>query len=105
MTLAVLTVTAAQLLDLGTFVRMIWAHGAAAEANPLVSHLVVEHGLLLPVVAKVVALSLVVAVTVVLDGRSARPERTGHPHLARTVVAVAIIAGLLGGWTNAALLI
>ena len=66
MTAAVVTLTVAQLLDLGTFIRMIDRHGIAVEANPLVSHLVSEFGLPFVVVAKIVALSLVVAVTVVL---------------------------------------
>jgi hypothetical protein len=104
MTAAVVTLTVAQLLDLGTFIRMIDRHGIAVEANPLVSHLVSEFGLPFVAVAKIVALSLVVAVTVVL-GESTPDRRGGHPRLARLVVAVAVVVGLLGGWTNAATLI
>lgn len=103
MTLAVLTLTISQLLDLGTFVRMIDRHGVGVEANPLVSHLVNVHGLEFVAVAKIVALAVVVAVTVVLAGSP--PDRAGHPRLAHLVVAVAVVVGLVGGWSNAATLI
>lgn len=102
MTAAVVTLTVAQLLDLGTFIRMIDRHGIAAEANPFVLHLVHEFGLAFVTVSKITALSLVVAVTVVL---TEAPYRRGHPRLARLVVAVAVMAGIIGGWTNAATLI
>jgi lipoprotein signal peptidase len=102
MTAAVVTLTVAQLLDLGTFIRMIERHGVSVEANPLVLHLVTNFGLAFVTVAKITALSLVVAVTVVL---TEAPYRQGHPRLARLVVAVAVIAGIIGGWTNAATLI
>jgi hypothetical protein len=103
MTAAVITLTVAQLLDLGTFVRMVGRHGIDIEANPLVSHLVSEFGLPFVAVAKIAALSVVVAVIVVLT--EIRPDRPDHPRLARVVVAVAVIAGIVGGWTNAATLI
>jgi hypothetical protein len=103
MTAAVVTLTVAQLLDLGTFVRMVGRHGIDVEANPLVAHLVSEFGLPFVAVAKIAALSVVVAVIVVLT--EIRPDRPDHPRLARVVVAVAVIAGIVGGWTNAATLI
>ena len=102
MTAAVVTLTVAQLLDLGTFIRMIARHGVEVEANPLVSHLAAEYGMQFVAVTKITALSVVVAVTVVLLGQ---PNGPGHPRLARTVVAIAVLAGLIGGWTNAATLI
>lgn len=98
MTLAVLVVTAAQVLDLGTFVRMVERHGVASEANPLVAHLLAGQGLPFVVIAKVAALALTVAVITVLAGRE---ERARHPRLAGAVVVAAIGAGLVGGWTNA----
>jgi hypothetical protein len=98
MTLAVLTMTAAQLFDLGTFIRLIDVHGIHAEANPLVHHLLAADGLPLAGVAKVAGLAVVVAVTVVLAGR---PDRPSHPRLAWTVAAVAVLAGLVGGLSNA----
>jgi hypothetical protein len=98
MTLALLTVTVAQILDLGTFVRMVAVRGAGAEANPLVSGLIDGLGIPFVAVAKVAMLSLVVAVLVVLAGTVDRP---GHRRLVATVASIAVVAGLVGGWTNA----
>ena len=107
MPLALLTLTIAQLFDLGTFVRMVEWHGSAAEANPLVHGLLVAFGLPFVAVVKVAALSLVVAVIAVLAGRAAagagRPA--GAARLIGVVVAVAIIAGLVGGFSNARLIL
>jgi hypothetical protein len=98
MSLAVLTLTAAQLFDLGTFIRMVGRHGSAAEANPIVSGLLHGHGLEFALVAKIVALSVVVAVTVVL---SQHPEDARPTRLATLIAAVAVVAGLVGGLSNA----
>jgi hypothetical protein len=100
-TLAILTATAAQLLDLSTFVRMIDTHGVAAEANPLVGHVLAEGGLPFAAVAKVAVLAVVVAVTVILSGGDQRR----HPRLAGSVVAFAVLAGLIGGLSNASVLV
>jgi len=97
MPLALLTLTIAQLFDLGTFVRMVEWHGSAAEVNPLVHGLLVDFGLPFVAVVKVVALSLVVAVIAVLAGWAP----TGLGRLAGIVVAIAIVGGLVGGWSNA----
>ena len=102
MPLALITLTVAQLFDLGTFVRMITMHGAAAEANPLVRLVLLDDGLATLAVAKLAALSLVVAIVVVLAGRT---EGSGHARLAASVVAIAIVAGMLGGWSNAGVLL
>ena len=99
MSLALVVVTAAQLLDLGTFVRMIGLHGPTAEANPLVAGLLVGHGVAFVAVAKIAGLALVVATIVVLAGRDGAPLR--HGRLAAMVAVAAIVAGLVGGWTNA----
>ena len=98
MPLAVLVVTVAQLLDLGTFLRMVALHGAAAEANPLVASMLLGHGLPFVAVAKVAALSLAVAAMVVLSGRAHDRRSRG---LAAAIAVAAIGAGLVGGWTNA----
>jgi hypothetical protein len=98
MTLAVVVVTVAQLLDLGTFLRMVALHGAAAEANPLVASMLVDHGLVFVAVAKVAGLSLAVASIVALTGRV---DKRGSPALAAAIAIAAIGAGLVGGWTNA----
>jgi hypothetical protein len=102
MELAIITVTVAQLFDLGTFVRMIAGHGAGAEANPIVRSLLVDYGMPTLAVVKVVVLSLVVAVVAQLAGRSSQVQ---HRAIVAAVVAVAILAGLVGGWSNAAVIL
>jgi hypothetical protein len=98
MGLTLIVVTVAQLLDLGTFIHMVELHGASAEANPLVSGLLLTGGLPYVAAAKVAALALVIAAIVVLRGRV---RETGHRRLAAAVATVAILAGLVGGMTNA----
>ena len=102
MVLAILTVTVAQLFDLGTFIRMVGGHGAEVEANPLVHYLLTEFGMPMLVVAKVAALSLVVAVIAQLAGRAAQLE---HRRLVATLIGAAIVAGLIGGWSNATVML
>ena len=99
---AVIIVTVAQLLDLGTFAAMIGVHGVDSEANPLVVGLLTSHGLPFAAVAKVAALSLIVAIIVVLAERTDRP---GYPRLARTIAGIAVFAGLVGSLTNALVLV
>jgi hypothetical protein len=76
---------------------MIEWHGSAAEVNPLVHGLLVGFGLPFVAVVKVAALSLVVAVIAVLAARTP----TGQARLIGILVAVAIVGGLVGGWSNA----
>jgi hypothetical protein len=94
---AILTMTAAQLLDLGTFVTMIARVGPAAEANPLVAGLLAAYGIPMTAVAKVALIALVVAIAAVLSARATRADRL----IAGVVVGVAILAGVIGGATNA----
>jgi hypothetical protein len=98
MSLAIVVVTVAQLLDLGTFLRMIATRGPGIEANPIVSSMLADHGLSFVTAAKVAALSLTVAAIVVLGGRAGGP---GHQRLAAAIVIAAVAAGLVGGLTNA----
>ncbi len=102
MTLAILVVTAAQVLDLGTFIRMIERHGPTSEANPLVAQLLLGEGLPFVAIAKIAGLALIVAVIVLLGGRR---DGAGHPRLAAAVTLAAIVAGLVGGLTNAGALV
>jgi hypothetical protein len=101
MSLALLTVTLAQLLDLGTFVRMVALHGPSAEANPFVAQLLSDLGLPFVAIAKIAALAVVVAVIVVIGDR---PKQRSHRRLAAAVVTAAVVAGVLGGWSNALVL-
>lgn len=94
MVLGVLTMSAAQLLDLATFVTMVREVGPMAEANPLVGALFAAYGFPMVAVAKVVLLAVVTGVVALL----ARPE--SRPRLAAAVVAVAIVVGVIGGLSN-----
>ena len=91
---AVLTMSAAQLLDLATFVTMVRSVGPASEANPLVAFLFNAYGFPLVAIAKVVLLALASAVAAIL---MRGPERR---RLAGAVVAVGILVGVLGGLSN-----
>ena len=85
-------VTIAQLADLITFVRLMAAHGALAEANPLVHHGVLGMGPEPFIVAKAILVVFIAASFTVVGKRRAR---TAH-----LVVTVAVIAGLVGAYSN-----
>ena len=91
---AVLTMSAAQLLDLATFMTMMREVGPAAEANPLVGVLFGAYGFPMVAIAKVVLLAMTTGIAAVLI----RPPR--HSRLLATVFAVAIVVGLVGGVSN-----
>ena len=95
--LAIVTMTLAQILDLGTFVAMVQRVGMGGEANPVVAGLVAVYGLPVAGVAKLALLANTAAVTVFLTSRTRRFERA----LGVAVLIVAIAAGLVGGTTNA----
>lgn len=102
MILAVITVSVAQMLDLGTFVRMVSIHGPAVEGNPMVAHLLSELGVPFVAVMKLAGLSLVIAIIAVLASGERRPS---HLRLAAGVAAFAIAAGVFGAWTNATVIL
>ena len=92
-----LAMVAAQLFDLGTFVTMVRRLGPAAEANPVVAALLAEGGMGAVLLAKLALVVLVGATTVVLAAKGdGRARRAGA-----VLVACAILAGVVGGWTNA----
>ena len=91
---AVLTMAAAQLLDLATFVAMVQAVGPAAEANPLVAFLFGAYGFPLVAIAKVALLAMTAAIVAMLLGVRPRPK------LAGAVIAAGIVVGLVGGLSN-----
>jgi hypothetical protein len=96
--LAALTLVLAQLLDFATFTTMIERHGPGAEANPLVAWLLAQFGVPLLLVAKVTVVALVTAIVAVLvDSARERP----HVRLAASLFGVGIVAGLVGGLSNA----
>ena len=91
----VVAMSAAQLFDLATFVTMVRQLGPAAELNPLVSALFGLYGYPMVAIVKVTLLALVTAITTILIARDARPR------LARGVVALGFLVGLVGGVSNA----
>jgi hypothetical protein len=91
---AVLTMSAAQLLDLATFVAMVRAVGPEAEANPLVVFLFGAYGFPLVAIAKIVLVAATTAIVALLLG--ARPR----PKMAAAVIAAGIVVGLVGGYSN-----
>jgi len=95
---AVLTMSAAQLLDLATFVAMVRAVGPTAEVNPLVVLLFGAYGFPMVAIAKVVLVALTTAIVAMLSG--ARPR----PRLAGAVIAVGIVVGIVGATSNSAVL-
>lgn len=96
---AVLTMSAAQLLDLATFDVMIQRVGIGAEVNPLVATMFGMYGLPVVAIAKVTLLALVTAIVAVL----ARPTpRHVSVSIIVAILSVGIAAGLVGGATNTA---
>ena len=95
---AILTVSAAQLLDLATFYAMVRAAGPAAEANPLVAYLFAAYGFPLVAIAKVLLLAVTAAIVAMLLGVRPRPK------LAGAVIAAGIVVGIVGGLSNSAVL-
>jgi hypothetical protein len=95
---AVLTMSAAQLLDLATFWTMVHRLGSAAEANPLVGLLFGLYGYPLVAIAKVVLLALVTAIgAILLRGQGGT---RGHARLVAAVLVAGTVIGLVGGISN-----
>ena len=87
--------SAAQLFDLATFMRMVHQLGPAAEVNPLVGAVFAVYGYPMVAIVKIVLLALVTSVATILFARATRPR------LATGVVALGILIGLVGGLSNA----
>jgi hypothetical protein len=90
---AVMTMSAAQLLDLMTFNAMVRHVGPAAEANPLVGLLFGLYGYPIVAIAKVVLLAFATAIAAILAARM-------RPRLAGAVITAGIAVGLIGGISN-----
>lgn len=87
--------SAAQMLDLATFVTMMKSLGPAAELNPLVGALFALYGYPMVAIVKVLLLALVSSIATILLVRSAKPR------LAAGLVGLGILIGLVGGLSNA----
>ena len=90
---AIMTMSAAQLLDLMTFDAMVRQLGPRSELNPLVGVLYAAYGFPLVAIAKVLLLAWVTAITAILIKRP-------KPRLAGTVIATGIVVGIIGGLSN-----
>jgi hypothetical protein len=90
---AVMTMSAAQLLDLVTFNVMVRHVGVAAEANPLVGMLFGLYGYPIVAIVKVVLLAFVTSIAAILIAQM-------RPRLAGAVVTAGIAVGLIGGISN-----
>lgn len=102
MSLAFLTLMAAQLLDFGTFRMMVGEHGWSAEVNPLIADLYVHLGTPAVLLLKVWLIVLVGALALVgaLD-----PNRRRAVIVGGLPIALAIAAGIIGGITNTAVIL
>jgi hypothetical protein len=91
---AVLTMSAAQLFDLATFLTMVHRLGPGAEANPLVAMLFGLYGFPLVAIAKVTMLAFVTAIGAVLL------QQRGTRWVVVTILVAGIGVGIIGGISN-----
>ena len=110
MGLRLVTLAAAQLLDLWTFALMVGRHGIATEANPLAAQMFVALGFPFLVVGKI---ALIVAIGALAVAGALMVRRDGtYQHSARAWAAVrgvplalAVTAGLIGAITNSSVIL
>jgi hypothetical protein len=97
------TLFLAQAFDFATFSVMVSRLGPNAEANPLVGHVFGSLGLPALAAAKMSLVVLIGALTIAAMAR----ERRGRvwPVVGGLPMALAIAAGLIGGITNAAVIL
>ena len=96
------TLFAAQMFDFATFSVMVGSRGVAAEANPLVQEMFLSLGTPAVILAKVLLITLIMALVVaaaVRGGQGRWAAVGGMP------LAIGIAAGLIGGITNAAVIL
>ena len=91
-----LAVGSAQGADALTFVRMVRDHGIRTEANPFVAALAAGGELGAMVAAKAALVVLVVAVFAIVVAR--------HPLVACVITTAAVAAGLVGAFSNVAVI-
>jgi hypothetical protein len=96
--IAFLTLVAAQLFDFATFFVMVRHEGLGTEANPIVANLFLGLGTPAVLVSKLLLIMLVASVAAA--GRT-RPRTWRSRFMATAPVALAIAAGLVGGISNA----
>ena len=97
--LALSTLVLAQTFDLATFQWMVRRHGLHAEINPIVQDLFARSGWLAVIGVKV---ALVVLIGSLFVAGWYRRDRYARVFGGGLPIALAIVAGLVGGITNAA---
>ena len=100
MRLVVLTL--AQALDLATFSAMVRTHGLAVEANPLMADLFAAVGMPAVIIGK--ALLIVLIGSLCVAAAASTPSRSWRV-VGGVPIALAISLGIIGGITNAAVLL
>jgi hypothetical protein len=86
---------AAHVFDFATFLFMTSRHGLAAELNPFVVFLAQDFGLPGVTLAKIGSVAFLAVMALVL-------RRVQHGRSAIVLLAVGVVAGLVGGFSNIA---
>ena len=97
-----MTLAIAQAFDFATFSVMVRLHGVVAEANPLVKNMFLQLGTPAVALSKVALVTLIVALGIMAAVRGGKGRWSvvgGLP------LALGITAGLIGGITNAAVIL
>jgi hypothetical protein len=85
----------AHLFDYSTFIVMISRHGLAAELNPVVTFMATEFGLPGLTVAKLASVIFLACTAVLL-------YRVSRNRTATMLIAIGVVAGIIGGCSNIA---
>jgi len=97
-----MTLAIAQAFDFATFFVMVRIHGVAAEANPLVQRMFLALGTPAIALSKIALVTLIIALGLIAAVRGGKGRWSvvgGMP------LALGIAAGLIGGITNAAVIL
>ena len=97
-----MTLAIAQAFDFATFFVMVRIHGVAAEANPLVQRMFLALGTPAIALSKIALVTLIIALGLMAAVRGGKGRWSvvgGMP------LALGIAAGLIGGITNAAVIL
>jgi hypothetical protein len=97
-----MTLAIAQAFDFATFFVMVRLYGVAAEANPLVQRMFLALGTPAIALSKIALVTLIVALAIAAAARGGKGRWSvvgGLP------LALGITVGLIGGITNAAVIL
>jgi hypothetical protein len=97
-----MTLAIAQAFDFATFFVMVQLYGVTAEANPLVQRMFLSLGTPAIAISKIALVTLIVALAIAAASRGGKGRWSvvgGLP------LALGITVGLIGGITNAAVIL